>query len=404
MAELKNKRILLIIGGGIAAYKALELIRRLKGEGATVRAILTGGGAQFITPLSVASLTGEKVYSDLFSLTDETEMGHIRLSREADLVLVVPATANLLAKMANGIADDLASTTLLATNKPVMAAPAMNVEMWAKPSTMRNLGQVRQDGVMVIEPAEGELACGEVGVGRLPEADVICNYVIRFFKAHRERLHGLKALVTAGPTHEPIDPVRFIANRSSGKQGYAIAGAFARFGAETVLVSGPTHLETPGGVERIDVETAKEMWRAIQKNLPYDVAVCSAAVSDWGIDQPADQKIKKESGADQIMTFKENPDILADLAISNRRPLLVVGFAAETENLLENAREKRLRKNCDWIIANDVSNATGIMGGDENTVHVITGDGEEAWPKASKEEVALRLVEKIATHLECNPL
>ncbi|MCH8346956.1 MAG: bifunctional phosphopantothenoylcysteine decarboxylase/phosphopantothenate--cysteine ligase CoaBC [Proteobacteria bacterium] len=403
MAELKNKRILLIIGGGIAAYKALELIRRLKDQGARVRAILTGGGAQFITPLSVASLTGEKVFSDLFSLTDETEMGHIRLSREADLLLVVPATANLLAKMAHGIADDLASTTLLATNKPVMAAPAMNVEMWAKPSTMRNISQLRQDGVMVIEPAEGELACGEVGVGRLPEVDVICDHVIRHFKNHRGRLDGLRALVTAGPTHEPIDPVRYIANRSSGKQGYAIAGAFARFGAETVLVSGPTHLETPQGVDRIDVETAKEMWRAVQKNLPYDVAVCSAAVSDWGIDQQAGQKIKKESGADQVMTFKQNPDILADLAISNRRPRLVIGFAAETEKVLENAREKRVRKNCDWIIANDVSAATGIMGGNENTVHVITGDGEEAWPKASKEDVALRLVEKIAGHLENNP-
>ncbi|MCH8172987.1 MAG: bifunctional phosphopantothenoylcysteine decarboxylase/phosphopantothenate--cysteine ligase CoaBC [Proteobacteria bacterium] len=403
MAELKNKRILMIIGGGIAAYKALELIRRLKDQGARVRAILTGGGAQFITPLSVASLTGEKVFSDLFSLTDETEMGHIRLSREADLLLVVPATANLLAKMANGIADDLASTTLLATNKPVMAAPAMNVEMWAKPSTMRNIRQLRQDGVMIIEPAEGELACGEVGVGRLPEVDVICDHVIRHFKGHKGRLDGLRALVTAGPTHEPIDPVRYIANRSSGKQGYAIAGAFARFGAETVLVSGPTHLETPQGVDRIDVETAKEMWRAVQKNLPYDVAVCSAAVSDWGIDQQAGQKIKKESGADQVMTFKQNPDILADLALSNRRPRLVIGFAAETENLLENAREKRVRKNCDWIIANDVSAATGIMGGNENTVHVITGDGEEAWPKASKEDVALRLVEKIAGHLESNP-
>ncbi len=403
MAELKNKRILMIIGGGIAAYKALELIRRLKDQGARVRAILTGGGAQFITPLSVASLTGEKVFSDLFSLTDETEMGHIRLSREADLLLVVPATANLLAKMANGIADDLASTTLLATNKPVMAAPAMNVEMWAKPSTMRNISQLRQDGVMVIEPAEGELACGEVGVGRLPEVDVIRDHVIRHFKSHRGRLDGLRALVTAGPTHEPIDPVRYIANRSSGKQGYAIAGAFARFGAETVLVSGPTHLETPQGVDRIDVETAKEMWRAVQKNLPYDVAVCSAAVSDWGIDQQAGQKIKKESGADQVMTFKQNPDILADLAISNRRPRLVIGFAAETEKVLENAREKRVRKNCDWIIANDVSAATGIMGGNENTVHVITGDGEEAWPKASKEDVALRLVEKIAGHLENNP-
>jgi len=400
MTKLKNKRILMIIGGGIAAYKALELIRRLKEEGAEVRAILTGGGAQFITPLSVASLTGNKVYSDLFSLTDETEMGHIRLSREADLLLVVPATANLLAKMAGGIADDLATTTLLATNKPVMAAPAMNVEMWAKPATIRNIKQLRHDGVMIIEPDEGELACGEVGAGRLPEVEVIRDHVIKFFKSHKGRLDGVRALVTAGPTHEPIDPVRFIANRSSGRQGYAIAGAFARFGAETLLVSGPTHLETPDGVERINVETAKEMWRAVQKNLPYDVAVCSAAVSDWGVDTVADHKIKKKEGADQTLTFKQNPDILADLSISNRRPKLVVGFAAETENVLENAREKRLRKNCDWIVANDVSSKTGIMGGQENAVHVITGEGEETWPRSNKEDVALHLVEKIADQLE----
>jgi len=400
MAELRNKRILMVIGGGIAAYKALELIRRLKEEGAKVRAILTGGGAQFITPLSVASLTGNKVYSDLFSLTDETEMGHIRLSREADLLLVVPATANLLAKMAGGIADDLASTTLLATNKPVMAAPAMNVEMWAKPATQRNIEQLRRDGVIVIEPGKGALACGEVGVGRLPEADAIRDQVIKFFKRHKGRLDGVRALVTAGPTHEPIDPVRFIANRSSGKQGYAIADAFARFGAETLLVSGPTHLDTPDGVERIDVETARDMWQAVQKNLPYDVAVCSAAVSDWGVDAQAKEKIKKSGGADQTLTFKQNPDILADLSVSNRRPKLIVGFAAETENVLQNAREKRLRKNCDWIVANDVSAKTGFMGGDENAVHVITGEGEEAWPKASKADVALRLVEKIANHLE----
>ena len=401
--RLKNKRILMIIGGGIAAYKALELIRRLKEQGAQVRAILTGGGAQFITPLSVASLTGERVYSDLFSLTDETEMGHIRLSREADLLLVVPATANLLAKMANGIADDLASTTLLATNKPVLAAPAMNMEMWAKPSTLRNIAQLKADGVDIISPEEGALACGEVGVGRLAGAPAICDAVIQFFRSHKGPLSDVKALVTAGPTHEPIDPVRYIANRSSGKQGYAIAAAFARFGAETYLISGPTYLPTPENVERIDVETAREMWAATLKVLPVDVAVCSAAVSDWGVDQRAGQKIKKQNGADQVMTFKENPDILADLSAGNRRPFLVVGFAAETENVLKNAHEKRTRKKCDWIVANDVSGETGIMGGDENAVHVITEAGAEAWPRTTKEEVALRLVEKISRHLESRP-
>jgi phosphopantothenoylcysteine decarboxylase/phosphopantothenate--cysteine ligase len=316
------------------------------------------------------------------------------------LLLVVPATANLLAKMANGIADDLASTTLLAANKPVIAAPAMNVEMWAKPATMRNIAQLKADGVDIISPEEGQLVCGEVGAGRLAEIEVIRDRIIKFFNRHKGPLSGIKALVTAGPTHEPIDPVRYIANRSSGKQGYAIAGAFARFGAETLLVSGPTHLETPGGVERIDIETAKEMWRAVQKSLPFDVAVCSAAVSDWGVDKQAKQKIKKQSGADQTLTFKENQDILADLSNGNRRPRLVVGFAAETENLLENAREKRLRKNCDWIVANDVSAATGIMGGNENTVHLITAEGTETWPTSSKEEVALRLVEKISQNLE----
>lgn len=403
MADIKNKKILMIIGGGIAAYKALELIRRLKEKGAHVRAILTDGGAQFITPLSVASLTGEKVYTDLFSLKDETEMGHIRLSREADLLLVVPATANLLAKMANGIADDLASTTLLATNKPVIAAPTMNMEMWAKPSTMRNIAQLKADGIEIISPEDGELACGEVGAGRLATVEVIRDTVIQFFEGHKGPLDGRKVLVTAGPTHEPIDPVRYIANRSSGKQGYAIADAFARFGADTLLVSGPTHLETPADVTRIDVETAAEMWRAVQKNLPYDVAVCSAAVSDWGVDKKAEQKIKKQSGADQVMTFKENPDILADLSTSNRRPGLVVGFAAETENLVKNATIKLARKKCDWIIANDVSRETGIMGGDINAVQIITKDGVEAWPTMKKEEVAINLVEKISKHLESTP-
>ena len=401
MAGIRGKRILLIIGGGIAAYKSLELIRRLKEDGAYVRAILTKGGCEFITPLSVASLTGEQVYTDLFSLKDETEMGHIRLSREADLLLVVPATANLMAKISNGIADDLASTTLLATDKPVMVAPAMNVEMWAKPQTKRNIAQLKEDGLLVIEPIEGMLACGEVGAGRLADVLEIKKHVEIFFKTVNGPLSGLLALVTAGPTHEPIDPVRYIANRSSGKQGYAVAGALARFGADTVLVSGPTALETPLGVERVDVVTAKQMWQATQDHLPVDVAICAAAVSDWGVDEPFSQKIKKTTGANQTLTFKENPDILASLsAKGNRRPRLVVGFAAETENVIKNATEKRTRKNCDWIIANDVSAKTGIMGGDENTVHIITGDSIEDWSKASKQDVALKIAEKISLHMK----
>jgi len=390
----------MIIGGGIAAYKALELIRRLKEKGAHVRAILTKGGAEFITPLSVASLTGEKVYTDLFSLKDETEMGHIRLSREADLLLVVPATANLLAKIANGIADDLASTTLLATDKPVMVAPAMNVEMWAKPQTQRNLKQLKTDGIHIIDPGAGELACGEVGMGRLAEVEVIRDALENFFEGHKGRLSGFKALVTAGPTYEPIDPVRFIANRSSGKQGYAVAGALARLGAKTLLISGPTHLETPADVTRINVETAREMWQATEDNLPVDVAVCAAAVSDWSVDKVAQEKIKKRNGADQVLKFKENPDILAGLsARTNYRPHLVVGFSAETSDVIKNSKRKLARKNCDWIVANDVSREGGVMGGDDNTVHIITKDKVDSWPTATKADVAARLADKIADQL-----
>lgn len=386
MNGLKHKKILIIIGGGIAAYKALELIRRLKEKGAEVRAILTRGGSEFITPLSVASLTGEKVYTDLFSLKDETEMGHIRLSREADLLLVVPATANLLAKIANGIADDLASTTILATNKPVMVAPAMNLEMWQKPQTMRNLAQLKADGIHVIEPAAGELACGEVGMGRLADVEIIREQVANFFKGFEGKLSGLKALVTAGPTYEPIDPVRYIANRSSGKQGYAIAGALARMGAETILVSGPTNLAVPANVERFNVETAKEMWQATEASLPVDIAVCAAAVSDWSVDKIAGDKIKKRGGTDQMLRFKENPDILAGLsAPSNSRPHLVVGFSAETRDVIANSKRKLKRKQCDWMVANDVSPKAGVMGSDENTVHVITRDKVESWPKTTKQ-------------------
>lgn len=401
MNSLKHKKILMIIGGGIAAYKALELIRRLKEQGAEVRAILTRGGAEFITPLSVASLTGERVFTDLFSLKDETEMGHIRLSRETDLLLVAPATANLMAKISGGIADDLASTTILATDKPVMVAPAMNVEMWQKPQTMRNIAQLKADGIHVIEPAAGELACGEVGMGRLADIEFIREAVANFFKGHEGRLSGFKALVTAGPTYEPIDPVRYIANRSSGKQGYAIAGALARLGAKTILISGPTNLETPANVERLNVETAKEMWQATEDNLPVDIAVCAAAVSDWSVDKIAGDKIKKRGGADQMLRFKENPDILAGLSgPSNYRPHLVVGFSAETKDVVENSKRKLTRKKCDWIIANDVSPGAGVMGGDENTVHVITGGKVESWPKTTKQNVANKLAEKISDYME----
>jgi phosphopantothenoylcysteine decarboxylase/phosphopantothenate--cysteine ligase len=401
---LQDKRVLLIIGGGIAAYKALDLIRRLRERGVHLRAILTGAGSQFITPLSVASLTGEKAYTDLFSLTDEAEMGHIRLSREADLVLVVPATADLMASMAHGIARDLATTTLLATDKPVMIAPSMNLQMWAHPATQRNLRTLEADGVLRIGPGSGDLACGEVGDGRLAEVMDIVGVVESFFnasaRAGERPLAGRRALVTAGPTHEPIDPVRYIANRSSGKQGYAIARALAALGAETTLVSGPTTLPDPAGVFTVRVDSAREMLAACEAALPADVAVCVAAVADWRMADDARQKIKKDGGAPPTLKLVENPDILATLSgRANDRPLLVVGFAAETENVVSHAQAKRLRKACDWIVANDVSPATGIMGGDENSVHLVTAAGVENWPRASKSEVARLLARRIADHL-----
>lgn len=403
---LDGKRILLIIGGGIAAYRALELIRRLMGRGAHVRAILTEGGAQFITPLSVAALSGERVFTDLFSLTDEAEMGHIRLSREADLVVVAPATANLMARMAHGQADDLATTALLATDKPVMVCPSMNVEMWAKPATQRNITTLEADGILRVGPDAGALACGETGAGRLADVEDIVAAIDTFFGGAGRPLAGHSALVTAGPTLEAIDPVRYIANRSSGKQGYAIAAALGRLGAHTTLVSGPTALPTPDGVKRIDVESADEMLKACQNRLPVDVAVCVAAVSDWRANAQAGQKIKKDGKGNPTLELAENPDILATLsAAGNNRPRLVVGFAAETENLMEHARAKLKSKGCDWIVANDVSvsngdGGTGVMGGvmgsDENSVHVITGDGEENWPRASKVAVADKLALCIA--------
>lgn len=404
---MSERRVLLIIGGGIAAYKCLELIRRLTERGIAVRTILTKGGEAFVTPLSVASLSGDKVYTDLFSLTDESEMGHIRLSREADLVLVAPATADLMAKMANGHADDLASTALLATDKPVMIAPAMNTRMWIHPATRRNLAQLRADGVRVIEPGAGALACGEVGAGRMAEVETILQAVMDFYAPGKKPLAGRHALVTAGPTIEAIDPVRYIANRSSGKQGYAIAGALAALGARTTLVSGPTALPCPAGVDIIRVESAREMLAACEASLPADVAVCVAAVSDWRVARDAAQKIKKDGGAPPKLDLVENPDILASLSARNEnRPALVVGFAAETENVVEHARAKRARKGCDWIVANDVSLTSGIsggvMGGNDNRVSLVTADGVEDWPVVPKAEVAERLARRIAQHFEEN--
>ncbi len=407
-SALNGKRLLLIIGGGIAAYKCLDLIRRLRERGMSVRAILTKGGEQFVTPLSISALSGDKVYSDIFSLTDETEMGHIRLSREADLLLVAPATADLMAKMAAGISDNLATTALLATDKPVMIAPSMNSRMWQHAATRRNLKQLQQDGIHVISPGAGELACGEEGMGRLAEVDDMVRVLEDFFtdKAAQGPLSGRHVLITAGPTHEAIDPVRYIANRSSGKQGYAIAKALRDLGARVTLVSGPTNLSAPDGVEMIHVESALEMQEACKFALPADVAVCVAAVADWRAaaeqgQKIKNQKIKKKDGALPVLNLVENPDILKMLSqATDSRPALVIGFAAETENITAHARAKLKRKGCDWILANDVSSHDGqsVMGGDRNHVHLITADQIEDWAEDAKEAVGRRLAAKIADY------
>ena len=394
---IAGKRILLIVGGGIAAYKSLELVRELRRAGASVRAVLTAGGKQFVTPLSLAALTESPVYEELFSLKDETEMGHIQLSRDADLVVVCPATANLLARMAAGAADDLASTLLLATDKPVLAVPAMNVRMWLHAATQRNVARLRADGVRVMEPDEGEMACGEFGPGRLPEVAAIVTQVGAMLTPRARPLAGKRALVTAGPTHEPIDPVRYIANRSSGKQGFAIAAALAEAGAEVTLVAGPVALPTPAGVRRIDVETAREMASAVEAALPAEIAVMVAAVADWR-SEAAGSKIKKGSGGPPALALVENPDILAAVAAPGaKRPRLVIGFAAETEATVEQATAKRRRKRCDWIVANDVSG--DVMGGEANRVHLVTAQGVEDWPSMTKRDVAERLVAKIGEAL-----
>ena len=396
---LAGKRVLLIIGGGIAAYKSLELIRTLKKAGASVTPVLTRAAEEFVTPLSASALAGDKVYTDLFDLTDEAEMGHIELSRSADLVVVAPATADLIAKMAGGHANDLASTLLMATDTQVLIAPAMNVRMWLHPANQRNIAQVEADGIRRIGPDEGDMACGEFGPGRMAEPAEIARAISASLSSGS--LAGRHVIVTSGPTHEPIDPVRYIANRSSGAQGSAIASALMALGAQVTFVTGPASAPRPVGATSVEVETAKAMLDAVNAALPADAAVFAAAVADWHVTSAAEGKLKKDpSGAPPALELAENPDILATIAgKAEGRPGLVVGFAAETDDVIENAKKKLARKGCDWIVANDVSPETGIMGGAENDVSIVTADGVEDWPRASKVEVARRLAEKIAAAL-----
>ena len=424
---MSDKRILLIVTGGIAAYKSLELVRLLKRQGIPVRAVMTKSAAEFVTPLSMAVMTEDQVYGHMFDLKEESEIGHIQLSRQADLIVVCPATANIMAKMATGIADDLATTILLATDKPVLAVPAMNVRMWNHRATQRNLTQLRADGVHIMAPDEGAMACGEFGPGRLPEppavAEQICAMLGQAFNAaltagrspttvpsaapraaqpdfadinHRP-LFGKRVLVTAGPTHEAIDPVRYIANRSSGRQGFAIAAAAADLGAEVTLIAGPVHLETPPGLIRINVETALEMQAEVEKALPVDAAIMVAAVADWRAAQAPDQKIKKDGDAIPALVLTENPDILASLATHKHRPKLLIGFAAETEKIVDHAQTKLTKKGCDWIVANDVSG--DVMGGENNAFHIVTKDGVDSWPESPKDVIARKLMEKVADAL-----
>ena len=420
---MTEKRILLIVSGGIAAYKSLELVRLIKRQGIAVRAVMTKSAVEFVTPLSLGVMTEDQVYGDMFDLKEEREIGHIQLSRQADLVVICPATANIMAKMAAGIADDLATTILLATDKPVLAVPAMNVRMWNHPATQRNLAQLRADGITVMAPDEGAMACGEFGPGRLPEppdvAARICAMLDHPFDAaltsgrapttkaaaplaaqpdfsepaHRP-LYGKRVLVTAGPTYEAIDPVRYIANRSSGRQGFAIAQAAAEMGADVTLISGPVHLVTPPGVIRIDVESAAEMLAEVEKALPADVAIMVAAVADWRAADVPEHKIKKDGAAIPPLMLAENADILATLAKHAQRPKLLIGFAAETEKLIEHAQAKLAKKGCDWIVANDVSG--DVMGGANNAFHIVTKDGVESWPDSPKDVIARKLMEKIS--------
>ena len=398
-AKVSRKRVLLIVGGGIAAYKALELTRLLRKAGIAVSPVLTDAGAQFVTPLSLSALAEDQTRTDLFSLEEEAEMGHIELSRSADLLVVAPATADLMAKAAHGLADDLASATLLATDKPVLMAPAMNVRMWLHPATQRNLRILEGDGVTFVGPDDGAMACGEFGPGRLAEPEAIFEAVVAALSGQARPLSGRHVLVTAGPTLEPLDPVRVLTNRSSGKQGYAIAAGLAELGARVTLVTGPTALATPAGVDRCDVETAAEMLGACQAALPADAAVCVAAVSDWRPDSVFGVKLKKGPEGPPAVRLVENPDILATLSARGpARPRLVVGFAAEPADLEANAKAKLACKGCDWIIANDVSD-TKVMGGDDNEVLVIEAGGAERWPKTTKAEIARRLAARIASAL-----
>ena len=402
-----GKKILLIITGGIAAYKSLDLIRRLKERGVQVDVIMTKAAREFITELSVGALSHSKIYTDLFNREDEQDVGHIRLAREADLIVVAPATANIMAKMANGISDDLASAVLLAAKSPILLAPSMNPAMWSNPATVRNVQQLSDDGIGFIGPDSGEMAeAGESGRGRLADVMNIVERVGELLDTGPKPLRGLKAIMTAGPTHEPIDPVRYIANRSSGKQGYAIAAALARAGAQVTLVSGPTNLISPSGVDIIRVETAREMFDAVDKTLPADMAIMVAAVADWRTVSSADEKIKKKPGAKAALTLKltENPDILKTIGHHKKRPNLVIGFAAETQNVIKHGKVKLKRKGADWIVANDVSPEKGVMGGDNNTIKLLTKSGAEEWPTMAKTQVAMRLVEKIITHFEAQTL
>jgi phosphopantothenoylcysteine decarboxylase/phosphopantothenate--cysteine ligase len=401
---LNGKRILLIVAGGIAAFKSLELIRRLRERGAAVRCVITDAGARFVTPLSLQALSEDRVYSDMFSLTDESEMGHIELSREADLLVVAPATANILARMAAGMADDLAATVLLATDKPVLAAPAMNVRMWTHAATVANVETLKKRGVTFVGPNDGAMACNEHGPGRMSEPEEIVAAIESMLTAERppleKALAGKRAVVTSGPTREAIDPVRYISNHSSGKQGHAIASALARLGAEVTLVSGPVAIPDPAGLSTVHVESADQMLAACLAAGTVDIAVCAAAVADWKAARPAGSKIKKQAGAaPPALELTPNPDILATLSKPGaKRPALVIGFAAETENLVANAIDKRKRKGCDWILANDVSAAAGTFGGERNTVHLVSAAGVEDWPTLAKDDVALRLAGRIALH------
>jgi phosphopantothenoylcysteine decarboxylase/phosphopantothenate--cysteine ligase len=392
---LAGKNILLIISGGIAAYKSLDLIRRIRERGALVTPVMTKAAAEFVTPLSVSALAGEKVYQDLFDLTTESDMGHIQLSRSADLIVVAPASADLMAKMTNGMANDLASTLLLATDTPVLIAPAMNVRMWNHPATQRNLAQLNADGIMTVGPNPGDMACGDYGPGRMSEPLEIVDAIAAHFSPRP--LAGHKVLVTSGPTHEPIDPVRYIANRSSGAQGTAIAAALRDLGADVRFVTGPADVPPPNGVHVIHVESAQDMFDAVKANLDVTCAIFAAAVADWRVQNASGSKIKKQNGALPDLSLSENPDILAHVAqlASNVRPPLVIGFAAETDDVIENATAKRARKGCDWIVANDVSPETGIMGGNENQIILVTDTGTDQWPRISKDAVATKLAERI---------